>query len=781
MERVAALALYRFIRLSSFVLPLFLLSTSQWLCGQDIPGTIAPNATHDSPSLPERLPEVRALAPLPTAVPTGRKSIGLVLEGGGALGLAHIGVLLWLEENHIPVDRIAGTSMGALIGGLYATGKSPQELRKLATNDLFSSIFSLQTPYDQIGYRRRQDRRDLPQGVTLGLKNGIGFRNAILSDSELNALLREQFGGNISIDGDFNRLPIPFRCVATDLNTLEPVVFRGGSMSEAVRASISIPGVFAPVHYRDHYLVDGGLTNNLPTDITRTELQADIVIAVHLEAAPLGEADMDSILGIVSRAMSAGIAKTERLGIARADLVVRAQTEGYTTADYLKAHELIEKGYQAAERQRDHLLALRLSEADWEVYLRGREARRTPPPGRLLAIRLEGGSEPLRRDAGNALAKLKDKPFEANTITRAFRSVEGSGAHEVSFGIFPPQIREPASGTARESGTGLLVHLGDVRNGPPYLIIGAEIAASTSNVTRNTIDFRFIDQDLGGYGSELRVNGGFGFLTQGRIEYYRPVASGFFVQPHLDIMRHPVYLWEQQRRIAERFEQNAGGGVDFGKTFNRRSQLAAEWHAESVRWQLVSGVDGRRNITGTAQTGALHFTYDSALTGAVSPQGMRLDASIGSLFDATSSQTAPMAQLAISKTQMLHEKNVLGIRVGVENFFRHGVADPFRFTLGGPLRLSASSIDEYRGTDNYLIRGGYLRRIAALPSGLGQGLYLTGAYEAGEIWSPENRAVLRQDVVGGVVASTPFGVITLAGSAGDAGRRKVFFTLGKLF
>src|SRR5216683_98705 len=176
--------------------------------------------------------------------PMGRPSIGLVLEGGGALGLAHIGVLQWFEENHIPVDRLAGTSMGALIGGLYASGHSTKDLQQIATKGLFPKIFTLEAAYSDVGYRRRQDRRDLPQAVTLGLQDGVSFRNAVLTDLGLNEFLREEFSAYNAEGITFNQLPIPFRCVATDLNSLEPVVFSGGPMPQAVRASISIPGIF---------------------------------------------------------------------------------------------------------------------------------------------------------------------------------------------------------------------------------------------------------------------------------------------------------------------------------------------------------------------------------------------------------------------------------------------------------------------------------------------------------------------------------------------------------
>jgi NTE family protein len=727
--------------------------------------------------------ESKSSMTLPAIVPANRKSIGLVLEGGGALGLAHIGVLLWFEQHHIPVDRLTGTSMGALLGGLYASGRSAQDLQALATSNLFGDIFTLQTPYDQIGYRRRQDRRDLPQALTLGLRNGISVRNAVLSDSSLNAFLRSQFSSNNSVQDDFDHLPIPFRCVATDLNLLEPIVFRGGPMPEAIRASISIPGIFSPVSYRGHYLVDGAVTDNLPTSVARDVLNADVVIAVHLKSAGLAESDVNSILGVFARAFEAGTAKTERVGISRADLLITAATETFSTSDYAKAKELIAVGYAAAESQRDRLLPYRLSEEDWASHLQDRRTRMAPVPGKLQQVRVEGGSDAAQKGVVESMASLRNKPIDASAITKSLHRVEGAGNRETSFETFRTRPTAPLGETGTQApDTGVIVHLGSVRNGPPFLLVGADLLSDTSNVTRDNIDLRFVDQDLGGYGSELRADLRFGFLTQGALEYYKPLLStGLFVQPHVGITRQPVYLWQDQRRISERFEQLAGGGLDLGRNFNSQMQIAAQWKIEATRWKLVTGTDDTNNLSGTAQTGVLHFSYDTAVTGAVSPHGLRLDASAGALFHTVASENAPLVQAGVSRTFLLKQKNIVGFRAQGDTYFRRNVAAPFRFTLGGPLRLSASSIDEYRGTDDALFRGGYLRKIASLPSGLGQGVYLTGAYEAGEVWSPEHRAVLRQDVLGGVVASTPFGVITVAGSIGDAGRRKVFFTLGRLF
>src|SRR5258708_722800 len=221
------------------------------------------------------------LSSLPPTVPPGRPVIGLVLEGGGAMGIAHIGVLRWLEENHVPIDRISGTSMGSLIGALYASGTSINDIESIASADILTSIFILQEPYTDVSFRRRQDRRDLPQAIQLGLKGGPSLRNSLLSDRALNAFLLDHFASYNGPSVAFDKLPIPFRCVATDQASSNPLIFRGGPLPSAVRASISIPGVFPPVDYHNHYLVDGAIMDILPVDFARPDLHSSVTITVH--------------------------------------------------------------------------------------------------------------------------------------------------------------------------------------------------------------------------------------------------------------------------------------------------------------------------------------------------------------------------------------------------------------------------------------------------------------------------------------------------------------------
>jgi NTE family protein len=717
---------------------------------------------------------------LPPVVPAGRPSIGLVLDGGGALGLAHIGVLKWFEENRIPVDRLTGTSMGSLIGALYATGRSADEIEEVATGAELPNIFHVSVDYDQLNYRRREDRRELPGAFEFGLKGGISLRNALLTDRGLNAFLHEEFS---RYDGNrvrFDELPIPFRCVSTDLNTLHPVVFYGGSIPLAVRASISIPGIFAPVKYRGHYLVDGAIMENLPTQVAKKDLRSDVVIAVLLPSTEFTDSDVASIVGVFARAFSAGTARNERESVKLADVLVTPDIGKYGVGDYGKAKELIAAGYESAKAQREKLLKYQLSPEAWKEYQADKMARQRALPGLLETVKVRGGSTGAQNTVYQYMKPLEGKPIQSQTVVQALSHVQKDQTTEAEY--VTTGLQRPGDTRAPSPDTGVLVNLEPTRNGPPFLLVAADITAVTDNVTRGTLDMRLIDNDFGGYRSELRSDLRIGFLTQASTEYYRLLRpDGLFVQPHIGLLREPVYIFQNQERIAERFQQNAGGGLDFGRTYHSRAQLAAEWRYEVVRWHLTSGDDSRPNLSGTAQTGVLHYTYNSLTAGQLSTHGVLFDVSGGALYHALGSQNAPVAQFDLRYSTHFLDKNIVGVALAGDTYFRRNVADPLRFTLGGPLRLSASSIDEYRGTDDTVVRAAYLRRIASLPTQLGDGLYITTAYEAGEVWSPERPSFLRQDGVLGLLGATPLGTITLGGSIGDAGRRKFFFTFGRLF
>jgi NTE family protein len=724
-----------------------------------------------------------AISPLPAVQPSNRPSIGLALEGGGALGIAHIGVLKWFEEHRIPIDRLAGTSMGALVGSLYATGHTPAQLQLLATGNSFSSVFTLQTPYSDVSFRRRQDRHELPQAVTLGLRHGAHVRNALFANRGIDRFLRTQLFVYNSRQLDFNDIPIPFRCVATDLTNRQPVTFADGPLPDAVRASISIPGVFSPVQTADgHYLVDGGILDNLPTGALRRDLHADTVIAVRLIDGPFATKDVQSIVAVLNRAFSAGVLQNVQQAEGLADIVIRVPLEKFTTTDYVKAQDLIDAGYNAAQNSAAALLPYALSQAGWQAYLEARLARGRPEPGLLRQLQVEGASPAAIREVKADMKPLAGQPIQPAPTFNALHPIQSNGGIAAAWETFSPASSAPAPAQPPLPDTGIRVRLHNDSTGPPYLLVGPDVAAATANLTRTTMSLRFIDQNFGGFGSELRATARIGSMADLSAEYYRLLSpNGYFLEPRAALLRQPVYIWANQKRIAERFQQNLVAGLVVGRTFTPHLQVSAEWRAQDTHWTLTTGAGGGPNLYGTAQTGLLHIVLDKASAGAVSPDGFRLALAAGALYHASASANAPLVQFAFSRTRPWLQNNIVGLSADINSYLRANVAQPFRFTLGGPQRLSASSFDEFRGTDTALVRAGVLHRIAAMPIGLGQGLYAVLAYGAGEIWSPENRSILRQDGTTGLLANTPLGVITLGVSVGDAGRRKVFFTVGRVF
>ncbi len=713
--------------------------------------------------------------------PPDRPSIGLALGGGGALAMSEIGVLEWFEDHRIPVDMIAGTSMGAMVGALYASGKTVDQLKVVMTDEVFTNVFSLRPSYRSRSFRRREDERQLPNALTFGLKHGVSLRNSLLIDQGLNAFLDRQF---LRYDDrtDFNRLPIPFRCLSTDLNAARTVTFARGSLPDAVRASVSLPGIFQPFELNGHEFVDGAVLENLPTQTVHA-MKADVVLAVSLPLKPVGQGDLNSILGVVQRSFAVAIEGNERRSRELASVVIEPDVSGFSDGDYLKAKELAVRGYEAAERHREELLRYAVSEDRWTAYLAARAAKRPGPPGNLLRVRVKAPNDSVARAVQRMFLPLVGKPTDTKAIDALLDDIRADGRFEADYTI---AYEAGNPGHANSEQPIVLVTVTNQKTGPPFLLLGANVQAQTTGVTRATVEGILLDQDFGGYGSELRVHAKVGFLTQLDGEYYRRLfdtnrpAGGIFLAPRAGILREPFYIYQNQNRVAERQLQRAGGGADLAWSNEHTQELRIGWESDNIRWQTNVGSDGRPDIFGQMQLAQISYVYDTQDRGLVPHFGIRLETDAGYLYNAVDSPNAPRITTRISYSHEIG-KNIFAMVAEGGSMFNRDVAEPFRFTLGGPLRLSASAIDEYRGTDYFLLSPALLRRIAELPAPLGQSIYIAAAYEAGQMRVPNGLTVTRQDLLVGLVAETPLGVITLAPAIGDADRRKFQFTLGKLF
>jgi NTE family protein len=732
-----------------------------------------PTATGEEAASTTRL----TLGPLdpstpPADLPTHRPVIGLALGGGGAQAMSEIGVLQWLDDHHIPVDVLAGTSMGSIIGALYATGHTPDEMTHILTEDSVSSVFRIEQAYSAQNFRRREDSRDIPNGITVGLKHGVEFRNSLLTEAGLNELLEKEFL-RYNDQTDFNRLPIPFRCQATDLNAAKTVTFARGSLRDAVLASASIPGVFRPFALDGHEYVDGAILENLPTPDVKA-MGANVVLAVSLKLSPVGKGDLNNILGVLQRAFAVGIEVNEEHDRKLANLVITPDVSGFSAASYLKVNELAARGYASAEANQSALLQYALPEAEWQQYLAQRNARMHGPPGNVLRVEVDAPDAAVKTAAERLFAPLVDQPVDTKRVDRLLSQIRSDGRYEADYTV----------GYDRNAGARpiLLVTVKDKPTGPPFLEAGFNLQAQTGGVTRATINTILLDQDLGGYGSELRTYVDFGFFSRLQTEYYRKLDwAGFFVAPRANITRTPYYIYSGNTRLSERLAQFGGPGADVGWSDGRAQEIRAGWQLQNVRWYTTTGFDGMPNYRGNAQTARLQYIYDSRDRALVPHFGIRSETDLGYLYGTPGSPSAPQltSQLAFSRT--FENNNLLLMNMEGGTMLNRDVAQPFRFTLGGPLRLGASAIDQYRGTDYLLVTPGYLRRIKSLPAPLGNSLYLGGFYEAGQMRAPDASTITQQDVFFGLVAETPLGIISIGPAIGTHDERKLVFTIGKFF
>lgn len=745
-------------------------------------GTLGQADSKPGASPPES--DLMSVAPAPPPPrPQNRRSIGVVFGGGGALGLSEIGVLQWMDEHHIPVDMAAGTSMGCMVAALYSTGHSVDQLKTVMNESVYNSVFAFHSTFRSRSFRRRQESRDLPNAITVGLRHGISLRNSLLTDTGLNAFLDREFVA-YGEQTQFNDLPIPLRCIATNLKTAEIVTFARGSLPDAIRASISLPSVYQPVTVNGHEYVDGGVLDNLPTDTMR-EMKPDTIIAISLPLNPTTDAALGSLVGVLQRSFSVAIEGAEREQRKLADVVIMPDLHGFNTGDYLKGEQLAERGYQAAERDRAQLLPFALSDEAWQQYIEERRAKRRGRPGTILRVRVIAPTDSVTRAVERKFQPLVNQPTNPRKMDALLDEIRSDGRYNADYTvIYDPPPGTPA-GNAESSRPSILVTVADKRAGPPFLLAGGNIQAQAGGVTRATFESIFLYQDLGGYGSEMRGRVRLGFLTDLHAEYSRRLRSigstgAIFVAPEGGLFREPFYIYVKQHRVSERELQRAGGGVDLGWSGTRVQELRVGWEENDVRWTTITGTDGLPDLRGSAQRAHLSYMYDTQDRDLVPHFGFRTATDLGYIYNAPGSPNAPHFQSTFSITHAIG-KYTLASRFEGGTTFNRDVAQPFRFTLGGPLRLSAAAIDEFRGTDYFLVAPALLRRVAKLPAPLGESIYAAGGYEAGQVRAPDMRTTTRQDVFFGIIAETPLGVVTFLPAIGDDGHRKFNFTLGKVF
>src|SRR5438270_8516977 len=428
-----------------------------------------------------------------TPPPQHRPKIGVALEGGGAMGLAHIGVLKWFEEHHIPVDYIAGTSMGGLVGGFYATGMTPEAMQKLIEGLDWRKILGDRTPYEDLSYRRKEDQRAYPNSLIFGLKHGLSAPEGLIAGHQIGLLIDRVALPYYGISS-FDDMPVPFRCVATDLVGGQSHVFQEGPLAVALRSTMSIPGAFSPVHDGKAVYVDGGLLDNLPTDVVR-EMGAEIVIAVHLESAPVDAKDIQSVFGVLNHSVRVVLEQNELRGLAQADAVVSVPLSEYSTVDYAKSAQIMKRGYEAANARAPLLEAFALDDASWQEHQQVREARKRRDVPTPQFIEVEGTNAHEATDVTRYVKRFQGKPVNPEKLDEVLTRLTGVGRYD-SSGY---RLIE------KNGQTGLLVDVVEKNYAPPMFQTAFEVDGSQSGNVDFTAGTRFTFMDVAGFRSEWRT------------------------------------------------------------------------------------------------------------------------------------------------------------------------------------------------------------------------------------------------------------------------------------
>ncbi len=712
----------------------------------------------------------------PQESPAHRPRVGLALSGGGALGLAEIGVIQWIEENHIPIDRIAGTSMGSIIGAMYATGMSPAEIRTFAEKIDWDQALLPEPVYAQLSYRRKQDRRDYLINTPLGLKHGLNGPNGYNPGQGVGLLLDRIAFPQAGI-ANFDELPIPFRCVATDMQSGEVVVLSDGPLAQAIRASMAIPGVFTPVPLNGRMLADGGMVQNIPVETVRA-MNADEVVAVELHLPPGDISELNSLSGVLSRALDVMITQNERRSLLLADVNVSVDMKGFSVSDYSRVDELIQLGYKTAASQSSALMRYAIQDpAEWQLYLDERAARRRSPIKKVEAIEVTGADPDTNRRIQQRLSKDIDRTLDLHALDSQLTRIAGQGQFD-DLGY---------EGFVQNGVPGLRITAHEKTYGPPFVDLAVNVNGSGVAAFDFSAGARVTFMDVAHRGGEWRNDFLFGSSNLGATEFYQPLAgTRFFVAPYAFASKFARNSFTGLTRTAVFGDERAGGGFDIGYDSGRRSEIRVGYELFDGKLSPLIGAAGLPIAHGTTGEVRARYVWDGQDSPSVPSRGTRVVSELSRVLQSPGlPQHLDQLDVQTSTFVPLGPKTSLFISASGGTSF-HGSAGPFQvFALGGPFRLGAYLPDEFLGNHYAYSSLGFRRELYRLPQLVGKKVYWGGWYEAGTAFGTvagdPGPVVVRGTFNLGVITDTIVGPIAVAGSVSPTGQSRINFSIGRLF
>ena len=671
-------------------------------------------------------------APSPAAP---RPKIGLVLSGGGARGLTHIGVLKVLHELRVPVDYIAATSMGAIVGGLYASGMSPDEMQRHLAGVSWPTLLSDSAPRQDIGLRRKEQEAAFPLSLEIGFRDGEfrAFKGA-LSGSNLELFLHE-LTRNVDGVSDFDKLPIPFRAIATNMLNGHQVVFDHGRLFQAMRASMSVPGMFAPVEVDGKVLGDGGLVNNLPVDVVRA-MGADIVIAVNIGTPLMSRDQLSSIVGYASQMVNILTEQNVRVQLAQLlpqDILISPDLGDLTFIDFSEGPKFVELGIKAAQEVQAKLVALADSMPSYAAYEHRFRVAPEELPATLDFVTVEGSHYSNPEVLEEQMQTQPGEPFSLQVLEKDLVRLYGRGDFEnIDYELFRIGKQQ-----------GLIVNVTEKSWGPNFLRFGLSLNSDLQGESQFNVLLGHKRVWVNRLGAEWTNEIVLGSTRRYATEFYQPLTlkNRLFASAYGGIQRAPEYIFDGDQRVAEYDVLTETAGLDLGMPLGTPGEVRV-----GIKWVHQNGdpTIGVRNfptIKSTENGARLLVRWDTLDNSYFPRSGLKLDAeafigsrttyAFGNAYDeGTGSRAAAFmnAAYAFSKTDFINFGGRIG---GVEHERDNVISD---YDLGGFLQLSGLRTNQLSNNYVALVRAIYYHQIANVPI-IGRGVYIGGSLETGNVWA----------------------------------------------
>ena len=706
----------------------------------------------------------------------GRPRVGLVLGGGGARGAAHIGVLRELERMRVPIDAIVGTSMGAIIGGLYASGMTPDELQELITELDWSDPLQDTSARENLTFRRKQDDIEFPVNFEMGLRDGrLLLPKGLVFGQKLELLMRELTVATAHID-DFDDLPTPFRAVAADLETGEAVIIGEGDLPRAMRASMSVPGIFAPVVMNERTLVDGGLAGNVPVDALRA-MDVDVIIAVDVEFPLYTGEQLQSAVDVTAQMLTILVRKeTQRQleQLANTDVLIRPALGDFGSTNFGGVVEAVEPGSQATIAVADRLRELAVDEESYSKWLADRQVTRPDRGLELDFIRIV--------DDGPLSARVLEARLETSTGERVtLAELAQDAAHLYGLDLY----EQVTYRLVRQDGqTGVEFATVPKSWGPNFLQFGLSIEDDFEGSTAFNLSGRLTRAGMNALGAEWRTDLQIGTEPYLFTEFYQPLDydSRYFVAPQLRLEQSNFNAFSGDTSIARYRVSEAEAALDLGRELGRWGEFRLGVFRGAGNARVSVGDPALSNID--FQTGGIVATLgaDTLDDGQFPHQGVQLETAITLSrpgFGADSS-----FDLVELKATKVWTRGRHSLQAGVEFGTTIQSDDLIQnyFPLGGFLRLSGLERGEISGPHAGLARLVWYRRSGETGGGVFEvPLYFGASIEAGNAWQERSEISGHSLIVNGSLFAgldSWLGPLYLAGGFAENGDTSFYLFLG---